>query len=243
MHDDSTPFYMQVKGSLLEAIRSGELAPEAKIPSSAELCRKYGVSLITVRRAVGDLKSEGVLRGEFGKGVFVNSKQRGPSAKQSQAAGAKAIAGVWAAMLDENILHVQDGMNRYAQERGLSIELYPCKRNGPEESIEIFRQLATRGIKGVVVFPAEEPAYAAELSSLIRKGFRFVAVDRTIEGVKTSVVSSDNFGGRLLGRRSGFCARPRERPLSRRRRPLQRRPRTSRWLRQAWPTRATPRRR
>jgi len=102
MVKDSSPFYMKVKQSLLTAIGKGEFAPESKIPSSAELCRKYGVSLITVRRAVGDLKAEGILRGEFGKGVFVAGK---PNAKSKD----NAIAGVWAAMVDENILHIQDG--------------------------------------------------------------------------------------------------------------------------------------
>lgn len=194
MRDSDSPYYMQVKDSLLAMIRSGELKGNAKIPSSAELCRTYGVSLITVRRAVGDLKAEGVLRGEFGKGVFVN----GAVPQQDGSPKDKAMAGVWAAMVDENILHVQDGMNRYAQEHGISVELYPCKSNGPEESIEIFRQLAARGINGVVVFPSDAASYVGEVGKMIESGFKFVAVDRGIDALPVSVVSSDNFGGAYL---------------------------------------------
>ncbi|MEV0154554.1 winged helix-turn-helix domain-containing protein [Micromonospora sp. NPDC050686] len=54
-----------------EQIASGELAPGDKLPSTAELCREHGVSTIVVRQAIFALRSEGLVEGVQGVGVFV----------------------------------------------------------------------------------------------------------------------------------------------------------------------------
>ena len=55
-------------------IASGELAPGAKLPSTAELSREHEVSTIVVRQAVLVLKTEGMVEGVQGVGVFVVEK-------------------------------------------------------------------------------------------------------------------------------------------------------------------------
>ncbi|MEU1589525.1 winged helix-turn-helix domain-containing protein [Micromonospora sp. NPDC005710] len=52
-------------------IKSGELAPGDKLPSTAELCREHDVSAIVVRQAINALKIEGLVEGVGGVGVFV----------------------------------------------------------------------------------------------------------------------------------------------------------------------------
>lgn len=69
--DVPVPKYYRVKQALLERIGSGTLPPGALVPSEPELCREFGVSRITVRKAIGDLVHEGKLRTEQGKGTFV----------------------------------------------------------------------------------------------------------------------------------------------------------------------------
>lgn len=67
----SVPLYRQLKRGLLDCIESGSWGPGHLVPSEAELIRQYGVSRTTVRQALGELVSEGVLRREQGRGTFV----------------------------------------------------------------------------------------------------------------------------------------------------------------------------
>ena len=67
-----TPLYQQVAQQLEQAVSSGELRCGDKIMSEAEMSRHYGVSRVTVRRAVDRLVESGVLSRRQGKGTYVS---------------------------------------------------------------------------------------------------------------------------------------------------------------------------
>ena len=69
--DSSVPFYIQVKEDILNKIHIGELLPGGRLASEKELTQQYGVSTITIRRAVSELVDENVLERKQGKGTFV----------------------------------------------------------------------------------------------------------------------------------------------------------------------------
>ncbi len=54
-------------------IEAGEYAPGQRLPSNAQLCTEFGVSSMTVRRAVVALKERGLVSSTRGKGTFVRS--------------------------------------------------------------------------------------------------------------------------------------------------------------------------
>ena len=66
------PLYYQIREDIREKINSKEYPANSMIPTEAELCDYYGVSLITVRRAILDLVQEGLLNRGKGKGTFVS---------------------------------------------------------------------------------------------------------------------------------------------------------------------------
>ncbi|HUN48628.1 MAG TPA: GntR family transcriptional regulator [Stellaceae bacterium] len=68
--------YKSVSSALRERMDSGSYAPGARIPTVGELAAEFGVSTITVRRAIRDLSLEGRLTGRQGLGVFVAKQQR-----------------------------------------------------------------------------------------------------------------------------------------------------------------------
>lgn len=68
------PEYRRVMGDLRRQIVDGQLEVGAPIPSTASLKSQYGVSITVVRRAVAELRNEGLLYGQTGKGVFVRAK-------------------------------------------------------------------------------------------------------------------------------------------------------------------------
>lgn len=67
----SLPLYVKVKQALLREIRQGHYAPHQPVPPEHVLVQRFGVSRITVRRAISDLVAEGVLYRKAGKGTFV----------------------------------------------------------------------------------------------------------------------------------------------------------------------------
>jgi len=76
------PLYYQLKRILLRQIQDGDIIPDKAIPSETELQERYGVSRITVRRALSDLASEGYISRQPGRGTFVlRSKLQSPSEK------------------------------------------------------------------------------------------------------------------------------------------------------------------
>jgi len=67
------PAYQQVADELRQKIAGGELTVGSVIPSTAQLTKTYGVSSTVVRAAVAQLRADGLLLGQPGKGVFVRS--------------------------------------------------------------------------------------------------------------------------------------------------------------------------
>ena len=68
-----TPLFKVVRDALRRAIDEGEYDNGDLIPPEPALCELYGVSRITVRRAVAELTSEGLLEKVPGKGTYVRS--------------------------------------------------------------------------------------------------------------------------------------------------------------------------
>jgi GntR family transcriptional regulator len=68
------PLYWQVEHDLRERITGGIWAPGDRIPSEQELGELYGASRITIRQALGNLASEGLLSREPGRGTFVRNR-------------------------------------------------------------------------------------------------------------------------------------------------------------------------
>lgn len=69
---DVVPLYQQIYEDIKAKIEGGSYAEGDRIPSEQELCSTYGASRITVRRAIGDLCSNGYLIKRQGVGTFVN---------------------------------------------------------------------------------------------------------------------------------------------------------------------------
>jgi GntR family transcriptional regulator len=68
---DDRPPYKQIADQLRAAIDRGELAPGDQLPSEAALMRHYDVARMTARQAIQELRAEGRVVAEQGKGVFV----------------------------------------------------------------------------------------------------------------------------------------------------------------------------
>ena len=69
--DAATPLYEQLMNEVERKIREGYYKPGDKIATEAEMAKEFGVSLITVRKAVSLLMEKGLVIKKQGKGTFV----------------------------------------------------------------------------------------------------------------------------------------------------------------------------
>lgn len=65
------PLYAQLQERLAQQIKTGNLPPHGRLPSERELCDRFDVSRITVRRALAELESARLVYRSQGKGTFV----------------------------------------------------------------------------------------------------------------------------------------------------------------------------
>lgn len=68
----STPLYLQIAANLKQHIIAGEWREGEAVPSERELCALTDASRVTVRKAIEELISEGLLSRRQGSGTFVN---------------------------------------------------------------------------------------------------------------------------------------------------------------------------
>src|SRR5579871_6126246 len=69
--------YKQIAVSLRTRIHEGQWTVGAMLPSRRDLAREYGVSPITIERAITHLIADGVLRADDRRGTFVASAGTG----------------------------------------------------------------------------------------------------------------------------------------------------------------------
>lgn len=73
------PVYLRIAKELAARVTAGAYPPGSPLPTGAELCEEFGVSPMTLRKALARLKSQGVITAVRGKGTFVRSPSLGES--------------------------------------------------------------------------------------------------------------------------------------------------------------------
>ncbi|MBC7870687.1 MAG: GntR family transcriptional regulator [Chitinophagaceae bacterium] len=67
----SKPLYEQIKEFVLSGIQTGMFKPHSRIPSERDLAQRFGVSRLTVTKALKELEQAGVVYVRIGKGTFI----------------------------------------------------------------------------------------------------------------------------------------------------------------------------
>jgi GntR family transcriptional regulator len=115
---EPVPKYFRIKQAILERITSGAWAPGALIPSEVELCREFGVSRTTARKAVSDLAYDGRLVVVQGKGTFVATPK-----------------------VEEHFVQRAFGIHEDMQRRGITLTTQVLRQEVTEASPEVARRL------------------------------------------------------------------------------------------------------
>jgi GntR family transcriptional regulator len=107
---DSRPAYLVVADLLRERIATGEFVPGAQLPTGRELAEEYDVAPNTVLSAIRQLRDEGLVISQQGRGTFV---REGAAEKLRDAASPEFRA--LSARLDDILGALQDLGSRVSE--------------------------------------------------------------------------------------------------------------------------------
>ena len=68
------PLYEQIKEYILHNIQVGAYPPHSRLPSERDLAKQFGVSRLTVNKAIKELITAGWLHTQVGKGTFIKDE-------------------------------------------------------------------------------------------------------------------------------------------------------------------------
>ena len=184
--------YMRLYKDIKGKVENNDYTAGTRIPSDEELMEKYNVSMITVKKALGLLKSEGVVRRVPGVGTFVNpQKHIGETSQAFEHRGEKRIGLVMEHVSSSFGLDLMYQIDTMAEERGYKVVTRFSFFNREKETKEI-DFLLELGIEGLIIMPCHGVYYNTRVLKLILEGFPVVVVDKKLEGISVPSVCSDN---------------------------------------------------
>ena len=198
------PKHRRIYAALRHDILTGKYSTDGKFPSEGMLIRKFGVSRITIRRAMDDLKNEGFLEGRSGSGTYLSALARHATGMIGLVIPDYSSSNFFRILGDELVLA---GRNAgYTMLLGSLPGDTPAAR--AHEAISLATEYARRKVAGVIIEPVELMPNSADLTHEIIAAFKdlhipVVLVDRDIAPFERSgydLVGLDNLkAGLMLG--------------------------------------------
>jgi GntR family transcriptional regulator of arabinose operon len=112
----SDPLYVQVASDIGQKVKSGELVADQQLASQKDLAEQYGVSLITIKKALSKLSNDGILYSRMGSGTFVSDSKRSNSIVETGTK--KSIELVLSEISNPFFSHVMKGAEKVISEKG-----------------------------------------------------------------------------------------------------------------------------
>lgn len=190
------PKHSQLKRILREFAKSPDSGMERKLPSERELVEQFKVSRGTVRKAISDLVSEGLLYREKGKGTFVADPQRASSQASRDYPKSLALVLPHTAQQDYLSSHVLRGAEEAARLNGFYL-IFAATNDSFDRERETIEDLRKANVKGLVILVAD-PDYEVgyeHIADLHRQNYPFILIDRFFRGLETDYVVTDNEAG------------------------------------------------
>jgi GntR family transcriptional regulator of arabinose operon len=200
---DEGPKYRVIYESLRESILAGEYGEGARLPSEADLVRRFGVSRMTIVKAVKELQNEGLVVRRMGSGTYTSTR----SGRESK------LFGLLIPELGQTEIFepICQGMasTPFAASHSLLWGTAPLQTQAKEQAAEqLCQQYIAQKVAGVFfapleLTPAKDEVNRRILTALDRAGIPVVLLDRCYlpypQRSKYDLVGIDN-------RRTGYTA-------------------------------------
>lgn len=185
--------YRQISELIRSEIRQGKLVPLSRLPSMDELAKQHGVNKITVRKALAELRSEGLIYSVPAQGTFVSD----PSQAQQRLARRNTLTSVGLVghvLRKESLgpyhLEILAGVQTELSRQHAALVLLPAGELTRE--VDYFQLVKKAHVDAVIYLgPIAEPI----LGHLIRQGPPAVVADAPFGAGNADVICFDNPAG------------------------------------------------
>ena len=183
------PRYYQLYNFLRGRIRAGEFQAGDALPSERQLVQDYGVSRITVVKAIDTLEKDGLIERQHGRGNFVT--QPGEKLKTSQRTK---VAFIVPQILDSFIMAILNGAIKLAHKNQIYVQVVSAF--GAEDEEAIIDDLIAHEVHGILAYPRTGFNNIDIYAQLQQNDFPLVMIDRYYPDLETDrVVFEDERAG------------------------------------------------
>ncbi len=188
--NDHGPMYHRIRRSLEEQMLMGELPMGAQVPTEQQLCELHGVSRITARRALEDLREAGIIERTRGRGSFVRKLPKGRNVAPTEIG---ILTGCTDKMIASNEVswtaQIIRSLDSRLPDKGFHITLLPF------EDTRLWERVNTLGPRLAGVLGFADPGISPFLDEFDRRGIPWVTANPISRGQTHNFVSANNFAG------------------------------------------------
>lgn len=189
------PLYQKIMDDLRANIFNNDYKVNEVIPSESELEIKYGVSNITVRRALNELEREGIINRVKGKGSFVSDRNFDDKSS-SVTFGLNAIKLITLVLTDRDNSMANDIINGVSEKlsefNDFALDVVCSRRTQSSNEKLILEKAFRTGPAGIIILPNPGNKSVDEICILASRGFPIVTIDQNFNLSNVDSVVSDN---------------------------------------------------
>lgn len=182
------PKYMHIVRYIKDRIEENALKPRDLLPPESELMAEFGVSSITVRKAMETMVREGIVYRVKGKGTYVSPSTSEPV--QDEPARRVYLIFDIEARLDTSLSRIVQGIQRYYKHKKclLALENYAfC-----EEYLRTGRDKETDAGLILYINSSDDEKKVQHIRNLSNAGVKFVCIDRFLGNFPINYVGCNN---------------------------------------------------
>lgn len=177
---------MSVYNDIIHKIKSGRLTPGDKLPPEPELARQYGVSRVTVGRALKMLEDINLIYRIKKSGTFINGKKSASTAQR--------IVPIILPFEESLNFGIIEGAQNYALMHNCFTPFFNTNNIAKREQ-EILLNILNMNVDGLICYPCSLFANMDLFAQCRTKGLPLVFLDRMTEGVKAPLITCNNEKG------------------------------------------------
>ncbi|MGF7143074.1 GntR family transcriptional regulator of arabinose operon [Anaerotaenia torta] len=189
--------YKKITDYIKARIDSGELKVGDRLPTEKELAEQFKVSRITSKRALEDLKNEGLISRIRGSGSYVADQEK--QAKTEMVSEENLYSRVVSLVIpfdDSNggIMNTVSGITSVLKNKGYIVDIHCTSEktlNDKQQLLELYQ----RKVGGIIYYPKSDRDNLELMNMFYLENYPIVVIDKYFESVPLRSVVSDNQQG------------------------------------------------